>query len=34
MLKYNNKTYLNLEEQVLKNQQDIEDFKAGNQTIA
>lgn len=34
MLKYDNKIFLNLEEQVFKNQQDIQDFKDGNQTIA
>lgn len=34
MLKYGNKEFRNLEEQVQKNLEDIEDFKAGNQTIA
>ena len=34
MLKFGNQEFRNLEEQVLKNQQDIEDFKDGNQTIA
>lgn len=34
MLKYDGKIYRNLEEQVLQNQQDIQDFKDGNQTIA
>ena len=34
MLKFENKEFRNLEEQVLKNQQDIQDFKDGNQTIA
>lgn len=31
---YDGKEYRNLEEQVFKNQQDIQDFKDGNQTIA
>lgn len=34
MLKFGNQEFRNLEEQVLKNQQDIQDFKDGNQTIA
>ena len=34
MLNFENKEFRNLEEQVLKNQQDIQDFKDGNQTIA
>ena len=34
MLKYGNKEFRNLEEQVGKNAQDIQDFKDGNQTIA
>ena len=34
MLKYGNKELRNLEEQVGKNAQDIQDFKDGNQTIA
>ena len=34
MLKYDGKIYRNLEEQVLQNQKDIQDFKDGNQTIA
>lgn len=34
MLKFGNKEFRNLEEQVLKNQEDIQDFKDGNQTIA
>ena len=34
MLKYGNRELRNLEEQVEKNAQDIEDFKNGNQTIA
>lgn len=34
MLKYGNKEFRNLEEQVEKNAQDIQDFKDGNQTIA
>lgn len=34
MLKYDGKVYRNLEEQVLQNQKDIQDFKDGNQTIA
>lgn len=34
MLKYGNKEFRNLEEQVLKNMEDIQDFKDGNQTIA
>lgn len=34
MLKYGNKELRNLEEQVLKNMEDIQDFKDGNQTIA
>ena len=34
MLKFGNKEFRNLEEQVLKNQDDIQDFKDGNQTIA
>lgn len=33
MLNYNGYILRNLEEQVLKNQQDIEDFKSGKQTI-
>lgn len=33
MLKFGNQEFRNLEEQVLKNQQDIQDFKDGNQTI-
>ena len=33
MITYNGIIKRNLEEQVLKNQQDIEDFKAGKQTI-
>lgn len=34
MLKYGNRELRNLEDQVEKNAQDIEDFKNGNQTIA
>ena len=34
MLKFGNQEFRNLEEQVLKNKQDIQDFKDGNQTIA
>lgn len=34
MITANGKEYRNLEEQVLKNQKDIQDFKDGNQTIA
>lgn len=34
MLKFGNQEFRNLEEQVFKNQQDIQDFKDGNQTIA
>lgn len=34
MLKYGNRELRNLEEQVEKNAQDIQDFKDGNQTIA
>lgn len=34
MLKYGNREIRNLEDQVEKNAQDIEDFKNGNQTIA
>lgn len=34
MLQFGNKEFRNLEEQVEKNAQDIEDFKNGNQTIA
>lgn len=34
MITVNGKEYRNLEEQVLKNQKDIQDFKDGNQTIA
>lgn len=34
MITINGNAYRNLEEQVLKNQQDIQDFKDGNQTIA
>ena len=34
MLKFGNQEFRNLEEQVLKNLQDIQDFKDGNQTIA
>ena len=33
MITYNGAKGRNLEEQVLKNQQDIEDFKSGKQTI-
>ena len=34
MLRFGNQEFRNLEEQVLKNQNDIQDFKDGNQTIA
>lgn len=34
MLKFGNQEFRNLEEQVLKNKNDIQDFKDGNQTIA
>ena len=34
MLKFGNQEFRNLEEQVAKNQSDIQDFKDGNQTIA
>lgn len=34
MLKFGNQEFRNLEEQVAKNQSDIQDFKNGNQTIA
>ena len=34
MFRFGNQEFKNLEEQVLKNQQDIQDFKDGNQTIA
>ena len=34
MLQFGNKEFRNLEEQVEKNAQDIQDFKDGNQTIA
>lgn len=34
MFHFDGKTFRNLEEQVAKNQQDIQDFKDGNQTIA
>lgn len=34
MLKFGNQEFLNLEEQVKKNKDDIQDFKDGNQTIA